>query len=95
MINIIGARQISSPLGRFEIGNINWHQRIVIESVGLHRIYFEQATKLKAKMFISMTDPTVAESWMIKIERVFDVMGCPDDRKLRLVTFWIEGIVYY
>lgn len=46
-------------------------------------------------MFISMTDPTVAESWMIKIERVFDVMGCPDDRKLRLVTFWIEGIVYY
>ncbi|XP_022849073.1 uncharacterized protein LOC111371365 [Olea europaea var. sylvestris] len=31
---------------------------------------------------------------MVRIERIFDVMDCPDDRKLRLATFLLEGSAY-
>ncbi|XP_022873706.1 uncharacterized protein LOC111392581 [Olea europaea var. sylvestris] len=31
---------------------------------------------------------------MVRIERIFDVMDCLDDRKLRLATFLFEGSAY-
>ncbi|KAL2533239.1 Uncharacterized protein Adt_06590 [Abeliophyllum distichum] len=50
----------------------------------------ERATKLGAKVFTGTSDPAMAEAWMHKIEKVFDVMGCPDDKRLRLATFLLE-----
>ncbi|KAL2474767.1 Retrotrans gag domain-containing protein [Abeliophyllum distichum] len=54
----------------------------------------ERATKLGAKVFIGTTNLVVAKAWMIRIERVFDVMGCPNDRKLCLATFLLEDGEY-
>lgn len=54
----------------------------------------ERATKLGAKVFTGTADPAVAQAWMTKIERVFDVMGCSDDRKLCLATFLLEEGAY-
>ncbi|CAA3003162.1 uncharacterized protein LOC111369392 isoform X1, partial [Olea europaea subsp. europaea] len=54
----------------------------------------ERATKLGAKVFTGTADPVDAESWMVRIERIFDFMDCPDDRKLRLATFLLEGSAY-
>lgn len=50
----------------------------------------ERATQLGAKVFTGTADPSIAQAWMIKIESLFDVMGCPYDRKLRLTTFLLE-----
>ncbi|KAL2471113.1 Gag protease polyprotein-like protein [Abeliophyllum distichum] len=50
----------------------------------------EWATKLGAKVFTGTSVPAMAEAWMDKIETVFDVMGCPDDKRLRLATFLLE-----
>ncbi|XP_022871839.1 uncharacterized protein LOC111390945 [Olea europaea var. sylvestris] len=54
----------------------------------------ERATKLGAKVFIGTVDPAVAQAWMTKIGKVFDVMSCLDDRKLCLATFLLEEGVY-
>ncbi|XP_022853707.1 uncharacterized protein LOC111375145 [Olea europaea var. sylvestris] len=54
----------------------------------------ERATKLGAKVFIDTADPAVAQAWMTKIERVFDVMDCSDDQKLCLATFLLEEGAY-
>lgn len=51
----------------------------------------EQATKLGVNVYTGIADPIEAKSWIVKIERVFDVMGCPDVHKLYLVTFLLEG----
>ncbi|XP_022875694.1 uncharacterized protein LOC111394158 [Olea europaea var. sylvestris] len=54
----------------------------------------ERATKLGAKVFTSTADLAIAQAWMTKIERVFDVMGCSDDQKLCLATFSLEECAY-
>ncbi|XP_022876708.1 uncharacterized protein LOC111394890 [Olea europaea var. sylvestris] len=54
----------------------------------------ERAIKLGAKVFTGTADPTIAQAWMTKIERLFDVMGCSDDRKLCLSTFLLEEGAY-
>ncbi|KAL2471539.1 RNA-directed DNA polymerase [Abeliophyllum distichum] len=50
----------------------------------------ERATKLGAKVFTCTSDPAMVEDWMDKIEKVFDVMGCPNDKRLGLATFLFE-----
>ncbi|XP_022847478.1 uncharacterized protein LOC111369990 [Olea europaea var. sylvestris] len=54
----------------------------------------ERATKLGAKVFTGTVDPAVAQAWMTNIERVFDVMGCLDERMLCLATFLLEEGAY-
>lgn len=44
-------------------------------------------------MFTNTADPVEIESWMVKIERMFDIMDCPDDRKL-FATFPLEEGAY-
>ncbi|KAL2532577.1 Retrotrans gag domain-containing protein [Abeliophyllum distichum] len=53
-----------------------------------------RATKIGVKVVTGTVDVAVAGAWMIKIERVFDVMDCPDDRKLRLATFLLKDGAY-
>ncbi|KAL2497813.1 Gag protease polyprotein-like protein [Abeliophyllum distichum] len=54
----------------------------------------ERIAKLRAKVFTSASDPVVAEAWVDKIERVFDVMSFPDDKRLHLATFLLEEGAY-
>ncbi|XP_022869406.1 uncharacterized protein LOC111388828 [Olea europaea var. sylvestris] len=54
----------------------------------------EKATKLGAKVFTGTADSAVTQAWMTKIERVFDVMGCSDNRNLCLATFLLDEGAY-
>ncbi|KAA0041497.1 uncharacterized protein E6C27_scaffold6G00880 [Cucumis melo var. makuwa] len=40
-----------------------------------------------ATVFEGSTDPADAENWLNMLEKCFDVMNCPEERKVRLATF--------
>ncbi|KAA0044984.1 retrotransposon protein, putative, Ty3-gypsy subclass [Cucumis melo var. makuwa] len=45
---------------------------------------------LGATMFEGSTDPADAEDWLNMLEKCFDVMNCPKERKVRLATFLLQ-----
>ena len=51
----------------------------------------EQFKKLSPPSFGGEPDPMVAEQWMMRMEKIFDVLNCPDDKKVPLATFMLEG----
>ncbi|GKC58093.1 zinc finger, CCHC-type, retrotransposon gag domain protein, partial [Tanacetum coccineum] len=57
---------------------------------GIH-VWIERFTKLKLLMFRSDATPTEAEDWITHMEKLFQVLGCPDNFKTRLATFKLEG----
>ncbi|TYK11538.1 uncharacterized protein E5676_scaffold1301G00020 [Cucumis melo var. makuwa] len=50
----------------------------------------ERLKKLGATVFEGSTDPVDAENWLNMLEKCFDVMKCPEDRKVRLATFLLQ-----
>ncbi|KAA0049997.1 uncharacterized protein E6C27_scaffold13G001760 [Cucumis melo var. makuwa] len=44
----------------------------------------ERLKKLGATVFEGSTDPADAENWLNMLEKCFDVMNCPKERKVRL-----------
>ncbi|KAA0056483.1 reverse transcriptase [Cucumis melo var. makuwa] len=50
----------------------------------------ERLKKLGATVFEGSTDPTDAENWLNMLEKCFDVMNCPEERKVRLTTFLLQ-----
>ena len=55
------------------------------------RLRIEQFKKLSPPSFSGEPDPMVAEQWMMRMEKIFDVLNCPDDKKVSLATFMLEG----
>ncbi|KAA0043429.1 uncharacterized protein E6C27_scaffold1639G00390 [Cucumis melo var. makuwa] len=51
----------------------------------------EQLKKLGATVFEGFTDPADAENWLNMLEKCFDVMNCPEKRKVRLATFLLQN----
>ncbi|PKA52646.1 hypothetical protein AXF42_Ash001627 [Apostasia shenzhenica] len=47
--------------------------------------------KMHPQHFEGTTDPIVAENWLEKMEKVFDGMRCPNDRKVSLVVTVLDG----
>ncbi|XP_077245553.1 uncharacterized protein LOC143889989 [Tasmannia lanceolata] len=41
--------------------------------------------------FTGVGDPMVADSWILSVERIFDVMACDDEQKIRLASFLFTG----
>ncbi|KAA0060867.1 uncharacterized protein E6C27_scaffold7015G00050 [Cucumis melo var. makuwa] len=50
----------------------------------------ERLKKLGATVFEGSTDPADAENWLNMLEKCFDVMNCPQERKVRLATFLLQ-----
>ncbi|KAA0037768.1 reverse transcriptase [Cucumis melo var. makuwa] len=50
----------------------------------------EQLKKLGATVFEGSTDPADAENWLNMLEKCFDVINCPGERKVRLATFLLQ-----
>ena len=50
----------------------------------------ERLKKLGAQEFEGSTDPADTEIWLNRLEKCFDVMECPDERKVRLATFLLQ-----
>nr|GFD43329.1 zinc finger, CCHC-type, retrotransposon Gag domain protein [Tanacetum cinerariifolium] len=57
---------------------------------GIH-VWIKRFTKLKPLVFRSAATPAKAEDWITHIEKLFQVLGCPDNFKTRLDAFKLEG----
>ncbi|GJS27858.1 reverse transcriptase domain-containing protein [Tanacetum coccineum] len=57
---------------------------------GIH-VSIERFTKLKPLAFRSAATPVEAEDWITHMEKLFQVLGCPDNFKTRLAAFKLEG----
>nr|GFC98348.1 zinc finger, CCHC-type, retrotransposon Gag domain protein [Tanacetum cinerariifolium] len=57
---------------------------------GIH-VWIERFTKLKPLAFWSAATPAEAEDWITHMEKLFQVLGCPDNFKTRLAAFKLEG----
>ncbi|KAH9705011.1 Endonuclease [Citrus sinensis] len=55
----------------------------------------ERVRSLGAKSFNGSGDPPEAESWLIKLERIFDVMRCSEEDRLSFATFLLEDRAYH
>ncbi|CAL9130901.1 unnamed protein product, partial [Musa textilis] len=55
----------------------------------------EQFKKLSPPCFSGEPDPMVAEQWIMRMEKIFDVLDCPDDQKVSFATFMLEGEAEY
>ncbi|GKA30277.1 retrotransposon protein, putative, ty3-gypsy subclass [Tanacetum coccineum] len=54
-------------------------------------VWIERFTKLKPLTFRSAATPAEAEDWITHMEKLFQVLGCPDNFKTRLAAFKLEG----
>ncbi|GJS47278.1 zinc finger, CCHC-type, retrotransposon gag domain protein [Tanacetum coccineum] len=54
-------------------------------------VWIERFTKLKPLAFRSAVTPAEAEDWITHMEKLFQVLGCPDNFKTRLAAFKLEG----
>ncbi|KAA0032107.1 DNA/RNA polymerases superfamily protein [Cucumis melo var. makuwa] len=50
----------------------------------------ERLKKLGATVFEGSIDPADAENWLNMLEKCFDVMNCPEERKVRLAIFLLQ-----
>nr|GFB70636.1 zinc finger, CCHC-type, retrotransposon Gag domain protein [Tanacetum cinerariifolium] len=57
---------------------------------GIH-VWIERFTKLKPLAFRSAATPAKAEDWITHMEKLFQVLGCPNNFKTRLAAFKLEG----
>ncbi|GJR59811.1 zinc finger, CCHC-type, retrotransposon gag domain protein [Tanacetum coccineum] len=57
---------------------------------GIH-VWIKRFTKLKPLAFRSAATPAKAEDWITHMEKLFQVLGCPDNFKTRLAAFKLEG----
>nr|GFB43313.1 zinc finger, CCHC-type, retrotransposon Gag domain protein [Tanacetum cinerariifolium] len=53
--------------------------------------FLERFNKQKPHSFEKATAPVDAENWISHMEKIFDVMGCEDAFKTRLVVYKFEG----
>nr|GEX39008.1 zinc finger, CCHC-type, retrotransposon Gag domain protein [Tanacetum cinerariifolium] len=57
---------------------------------GIH-VWIERFTKLKPLAFRSAATPIEVEDWITHMEKLFQVLGCPENFKTHLATFKLEG----
>lgn len=51
----------------------------------------KQFKELKPPIFKGTTDPLEAEVWITQVENIFRAMECPEEQKVVLATFVLEG----
>lgn len=55
----------------------------------------KRAKDLGACDFQGSVDPVEAENWLTDLVRVFEVMRCPMEDRVRLATFILKGNAFY
>jgi hypothetical protein len=53
--------------------------------------YLEKFLKLAPLPFKGERDPDIAESWLMELEKKFQVMKCPEEEKARLAAYMLQG----
>lgn len=54
-------------------------------------IDLKQFLELKPPAFRGGLSPLEIKDWILRIETIFQVMGCPENRKVGLAVFLLEG----
>ncbi|XP_038890030.1 uncharacterized protein LOC120079741 [Benincasa hispida] len=90
----------STPQARayFQLEDVVFYRIVqrLAASVGLVRANLEKKYDIErfkalgAVTFEGTTDPTEAELWLDVVEKCFNVMSCPEDRKVGLATFLLQ-----
>ena len=57
----------------------------------VNRTTIKQFQQLKPLTFQGTLDHMTVESWLLGIERVFEVLPCTDEQKVTFATFTFEG----
>ncbi|CAL8169358.1 unnamed protein product [Prunus armeniaca] len=55
----------------------------------------ELVKELGAKEFHGSVDPAEADAWLTDVERVFEVLQCPDGDRVHLATLLLKGNAYH
>ncbi|XP_024969649.1 uncharacterized protein LOC112509013 [Cynara cardunculus var. scolymus] len=53
-------------------------------------VWLERFNKLKPRIFSSVTNPIDAENWIRYLEKIFKVLGCQEQYKVKLASYKIE-----
>ena len=53
----------------------------------------EQFRKMGHPSFLGNPDPTEAKSWIMQMEKTFDVVGCTEVQKVSFASFMLKGEV--
>ena len=51
----------------------------------------EQFRKMGPPSFLGNPDPTEAETWIMQMEKIFDVVGCTEVQKVSFASFMLKG----
>lgn len=54
-------------------------------------VWLERFQKQKPQTFSSAPTPIDAENWIAHMEKIFEVLGCVDNHKVKLATYKFEG----
>ncbi|GFZ11268.1 hypothetical protein Acr_22g0006660 [Actinidia rufa] len=57
----------------------------------MNRTTIKQFQQLKPPTFYGTPDPMAAESWLLGIERVFEVLPCTEEQEVIFATFTFDG----
>ncbi|KAA0036910.1 gag/pol protein [Cucumis melo var. makuwa] len=60
------------------------------QDVGSYQGLIRKGIKYPESSYGGSTDPADAEVWLNMLEKYFDVMSCPEERKVRLATFLLQ-----
>ncbi|KAL6286303.1 hypothetical protein ACE6H2_010693 [Prunus campanulata] len=86
--NEVDLRQVLAQFTRTVTTALHW-------SCNLEGADIVRVMELGAKEFFGSADPVEAEAWLIDIERIFEVLQCPDGDRVRLATFLLKGNAYH
>ena len=51
----------------------------------------EQFRKMGPPSFLGNPDPTEVETWIMQMDKFFDVIGCPEVQKVFFASFMLKG----
>ncbi|XP_071726842.1 uncharacterized protein [Rutidosis leptorrhynchoides] len=54
-------------------------------------VWLDRFQKQKPQTFSSAPTPIDAENWIAHMEKIFEVLGCVDNHKVKLATYKLEG----
>ena len=60
------------------------------QSSSTRGISFDDFKKLGPPYFSGTSDPTETEAWIMKIEKLFDVIDCSEEQKASYVAFMLD-----
>jgi len=53
--------------------------------------YFERVAKQNPKTYDGKEDPIILEEWVRQMEKIFDVVEVPDDKRVSIGAFYLSG----